>query len=797
MLHRFYRWAAALALLLVVGVLLVQAQETTPDPSQAQAEATETPQAAALSISSVQPGQMTTGVASSIAIFGANFTPQTQVSIPNIGALQTQYTDPSTVTAALPANLPPGQYTLQLQDPISGTAASPIPLVVVAQQATATHTATATTQPIEPLSVSRSEPGQVTTGQGATLSVLGAGFTNTTTVRLVGFGFLETTFVNSQALTAMVPPSLPPGQYGIEVSDAGRGTVGSPNTLTVVQPTTTPAALPTFEPPTAFPTQEAPTPVPGSPSLIVRNFASIPAVVQPGGVVEIRFEVVNQGNRPAQGVTVAIGADGSFVPASGQASATVTDIQPGGSATVSLNAVASMEAAAGPNNVPISMNYRDFSGETYTSSASVSVEVGERSEASQVVLMRYTTQPDPVEPGQRIMVDLLVMNTGTDIARQVLVRIAGENGVLLPGSQGDSFALGDLAPQESANLSVPMVVSQEAKAGPQAQPLSLSWQHSAETQEIAGSITVDVRRVIDPEPIILLRSYSTGEDLLQPGDRFTLSLDLQNVGSANANGVLITFGTVEAQSGGGSGSGSGGDSGSGSGSGSGTGGSTTTTGISGNAFATIGSGGTVFAGSLLADGSLSIDQDFVVNGTVDSGIYSIPITVRYTTDKGDAEQITLPASVIVLAPPRLQVSLGSPMPETVNVGEPFPVSLEAANTGADTINTTTASVTVENGEVLEGAESTIGGIPADDDTTLNALIMPTGEGPVRVTFTLHYRDDLNQMQALDYTYSTEAVEPPPLPEAEMPPEDMPPVVEAPPEDNMLGRVLLGFLGLGG
>jgi hypothetical protein len=459
-----------------------------------------------------------------------------------------------------------------------------------------------------------------------------------------------------------------------------------------------------------------------------------------------------------------------------------------------------MEATAGPNNVPISMTYRDFSGETYTSSASVSVEVGERSEASQIVLVRYSTQPDPVEPGQRIMVDLLVMNTGTEIARQVLVRIAGEGGVLLPGSQGDSFALGDLAPQESKNLTVPMIVSREAEAGPQGQPMSLSWHQNGERQEISGSITVEVQRVIAPEAIILLRSYSTGEDLLQPGDRFTLSLTLQNVGNADANGLLITFGTVEAQSSGGSGSGSSGGSGgsqSGSGSpGGSSGGSTTTNGIAGNAFATIGSGSTLFAGDLLASGSLSIDQDFVVNGTVESGIYSIPITVRYTSEEGESEQLTLPASVIVLAPPRLQVGLSSPMPESVNVGEPFPVSLDVVNIGDDVVNTTIANVTAENGEVIEGAESTTGSIAADDDTTLNALIMPSDEGPVRVTFTLHYRDDLNQMQTLDYTYETEAVQPPPMPEETFPPE-MPPVVEEPQEENTLGRVLLGFLGLGG
>src|SRR5690606_2527867 len=425
--------------------------------------------------------------------------------------------DPSEIEASLPSNLPAGQYTVAVIDPANGTATLPNALQVVAQQAT--ETPTATQPPPEPLTVTRTEPGQVTTGQAATLSVLGTGLTSTTTVRLVGFGFLETTFVNSHALTAVIPPTLPPGQYGIEVSDPSKGTVASPNGLNVAQPTTTPAMLPTFEPPTPIPTLPPPTPVPGRPSLIVRDFVSTPTIVEPGGTVELQFEIINQGNRAAQGVAVSLGADGSFVPASGQASATIASIEPNASASVILRAVVSMEATAGPNNVPIEMTYRDFSGESYTSSATVSVVVGENSETSQVVLVRYSTQPDPVEPAQRIMVDVLVMNMGTDVARQVLLRIAGEGGVLLAGSQGDSFSLGDLAPQESKNITGPMIVRQDAEAGPQGQPMTLSWVKDGEIQESVGTITIEVAQVIKPEPLILLQSYSTGEDILQPGDR--------------------------------------------------------------------------------------------------------------------------------------------------------------------------------------------------------------------------------------------------------------------------------------
>lgn len=795
--------AALLFVLLSLSVLLVQAQEATTDPgepsqtapSQTVPSQTESAQPAPITVSQAEPTQLTTSNGTTITIHGANFTPQTQAALANVGGLQTTFVDSTTLSAGLPAGLPAGAYSLVVTDPANGSAT--LPNVIQVRQATVTAAPPTQTVPTEPLTVLRTEPGQITAGQAVTLSVIGTGFSSTTTVRLVGYGFLDTTFVNSQALMASVPATVPLGQYGIEVSDPSRGTVISPNTLNVVQPPTTPALLPTFEPPTQIPTMEPPTPVPGQPALIVRNFTASPPTVEAGGQVQLRFEVVNQGNRPAQGISVSVAADGSFVPASGQASALLGDIQPGGSASVTLDVIASTTATAGPNSVPIAMSYRDFSGQSYTSNATVSVTVGERSEVPQVILVRYSTQPDAVEPGQRIMVNVLVMNTGTEIARQVLLRITGEDGLLLPGAQGDSFALGDIAPQESKELSVPMIVSSSAEPGPQAQPIALSWVQRGETQESTGSITIDVARVVTPQALILLQSYETGQEILEPGDQFTLSLTLQNVGSANANNLLITFGTVEVQSSGGGSSGDGGGTGSGSGSSGGsTGGSTTTSGVPNNAFATIGSGSTIFAGDLPSDGQLTITQQFIVNGTVESGIYSIPITIRYTSDKGTNEQLTLPASVIVLAPPTLQISLASPLPPSNNVGEPVPVTLSIENVGEDPVRLTTAEVTAENGEVMDGATSNVGAIAADDDASVTAMVIPSAEGTFSVTFTLNYRDDLNQMRALTYTYQSEAVTPPPPPEEPMQPE-MPVATPEPQEDNSLGRLLLGFLGLGG
>lgn len=643
-----------------------------------------------------------------------------------------------------------------------------------------------------PLTVTGAEPASVTSGQNNMISVFGTNFTPDTTVRLVGVGLLQTTFVNSGALTAAVPSSVPPGVYSINVSDPANGEGVAPTQLTVnapFVPTATFTPIPTFVAPTPTNTPAPPTPIPGQPSLVVRNFTSIPSGVAPGGAVVVSFEIVNQGNRTAEGVSVSLASGGKFVPASGQASATLPNLPPGASYGVSLNVIAAMDASSGPNSLPIAMQYRDFEGKTYDSTATLSVTVEEVSRAPQLTIARTMLDPNPVEPGQPVTLTLLVTNTGNRTASQVLIRVGGEGGVLLPGAQGDSAPLGDLEAGESESVQMPMIVSAGAEAGPRAQPVTITYLRGSEAQTTTTSVTIPVARAVEQVPVVLLDSYDIGEEFLTPGQRFTLSLTLNNVGNAAARDLLVIFGTVDAPTTGGDS----GDGGSGSG-GSGSGGSTTQ---NSSGFAPLGAGSTLFFASLDAGETLSLDQAFIASGALRSGIYNLPITVRFGKPDGETEQANLRASIVVIAPPRLTSDLAAPLPETVNVGEPFPFGFNLVNTGTTNINLTRAVFTAENAEIVDGAETALAALRAERDIAVGAMIMPLAEGTVTLKADIYYLDDLNNERVIHKEYQVEAVTPPPTPE--MPNFEIPqtPVQETPQEDNLIGRLLMGFLGLGG
>ncbi len=372
------------------------------------------------------------------------------------------------------------------------------------------------------------------------LSVFGTNFTDRTTIRLVGIGLLSVTLVNSGALTAVLPADLPPGTYGIEVSNPVGGTAVSPNTLTVNAPPgptlPPPTDAPTLPPPTLIPTQLPPTLVPGQPSLIVRDFAAIPSVVAPGGPVALTLVLLNQGNRAALGVSVSLDFEGKFFPANGQADIALPDMPPGSSVQITLNALAARDASEGPTNVPITTSYRDVEGKTYTSTADLGVEISALNEVAQMTLTGYSVEPQTPAPGAPVTVHISMTNTGNKIASRVLLRIAGENSILLAGGQGDSRPLGDIAPGDTVEIDLPMVVDPAAESGPQSQPVTISYLEDGETKanHYQSNYRDCARGETGTADFARELQHWRRHQSLTPGDRFTLTMTLHNVGQADA-----------------------------------------------------------------------------------------------------------------------------------------------------------------------------------------------------------------------------------------------------------------------
>jgi hypothetical protein len=401
-------------------------------------------------------------------------------------------------------------------------------------------------------------------------------------------------------------------------------------------------------------------------------------------------------------------------------------------------------------------------------------------QSTQIVLESYPYSPNPAVPGEPITVTVTVKNTGNTPALQALLTITGDSSVLLAGPQGDTFPLMDLQPGASATVDLPLVVSPEAKPGPQSQAFSISYLLNGESQKIDSRLTINVAQIAQSAPTMLLQAIGFDQDPIKPGDQFELTVELKNVGEVEAVGMLVTFGTVEEDSG---------DNDSGGG-----GGSSTTP---SSTFAPLVTGGTVFIGDVAANDTTVFSQEFIVNGTTTSGIYSLPITLRYARPDGARVKDDLRATVVVIKPPPLQVNLQVPPVEFATIGEPITLTYDLVNGGSQTIQLTNATTETNTGEVIEGAETLIGPVQANDQGLYNVVVIPLEEGQLDITVTIRYLDDLNNEREVVNTYTVEVAAPPEMPEEEPTPDLLPtPTPEPEVESDWVGRLLLGLLGLG-
>lgn len=647
--------------------------------------------------------------------------------------------------------------------------------------------------------ISRSEPLNFPQAVGGTLSVYGTNFDRSYKIRLAGFGVLDTTWISTGVLTASVPAAIiAPGQYRVQVI-AQTGEVAARGDYVMITTPPPDNGGGVNEPPPQ-PTQAVPTP--GTPGVIVRGFQVAPSPVAVGGTIVVQVELVNQGTGGAQGVVVALGESDRFSP-SGLASVPAGDLLPGQTRMVQIGAVVSQNAVDGTNTIPIRVTYRTASGESQTTNASATVTVNKTQEISLLAVTGYEVTPTMATPGQLVTITFTIMNAGTRPAASGILRITGDNGVLLPSYRGDTLLIGNVFPGGVMSLDFPMVVSASAKPGAQVQPIAITYMDGSENRTMNTSITINVDRTSVPEPLILLAEYDTGESELVPGMEFTLKALIENIGTAAATNALLSFGSTITQTDtvGGGDPGTGGSGGTG-----GTGGSGSGSGGSAAAFAPIGTGETRYFTSIDAGQALEVEQRFLVSGTVNSGIYNLPIVVRYDGADGTQKETTLPLNLLVVAQPRLQTLLQSPLPPTVEAGSTLIASWQVQNLDKKDARLGNAQVTVDNGEVVNGMETFVGTLGADKRSSFEATIIPASEGPLTVTLTLNYLDDMNRSQQVVYEYETE-VTAPFVPPVEEPGGGMggegggmePPVEPTPepePERDFVQDLIFGLLGLG-
>lgn len=244
---------------------------------------------------------------------------------------------------------------------------------------------------------------------------------------------------------------------------------------------------------------------------------------------------------------------------------------------------------------------------------------------------------------------------------------------------------------------------------------------------------------------LVITGYDISLDTLQPGDQFTLTLTVKNVGNAGAQRITMIVG-------GGSSGGSGGNS---------DGTPQPGGGVSGGSgefsnFAPVGASNVQSLGDLSASGSTQAAQNLIVNLSTNPGAYPMKVTFSYLNDKNEVINDEQVITLLVYSLPKVDVSFYRPL-DMFFAGQPGALPIQVVNLGKRVSVLGNINVTAENG-MVENGTSLVGSLDAGGYFTLDSMLIPEQSGKLTLTFTIDYSDDFNLARTITKTVDIEVME---------------------------------------
>ena len=369
----------------------------------------------------------------------------------------------------------------------------------------------------------------------------------------------------------------------------------------------------------------------------------------------------------------------------------------------------------------------------------------------QIGVENYKTKPQPVQYGQDFTLTVKLRNEGQAQAYNVQATFTSTD--YLPTKNGGIEIIGDLLPGNSVSMDQPMVVG-NLVYGFVSVEMNLSY-NDANGTAYTEKFTLNIESIgggggasvatATPTGVkssqLVITSYATSVDPLQPGVQFTLTMTVENTGNIGAQRVTMIVG-------GGSASGS-------------SNGTPQPGGVSGGSgeftnFAPVGASNVQTLGDLPEGGAVQARQDLIVNVSTNPGAYPMKVTFSYLNDKGETINDDQVITLLVYSLPSVDISFYRP-PDPFFVGQPGALPIQVVNLGKrlsvlGTLKVESSGGTVENGTGL------VGSLDAGGYFTLDALLIPEQSGPVTLDITIDYTDDFNEPRTITRTLQVEVVE---------------------------------------
>ncbi|MBP7213144.1 MAG: hypothetical protein KBA03_02815 [Anaerolineaceae bacterium] len=237
---------------------------------------------------------------------------------------------------------------------------------------------------------------------------------------------------------------------------------------------------------------------------------------------------------------------------------------------------------------------------------------------------------------------------------------------------------------------------------------------------------------------MVVHSYESDVDPLEPGTSFKLKLKVGNDGNQLARNVSLVYGgsslTTNSEG-------------------------TPVSGVSGGeadnaVFAPIGKSNVVLLGDVQAGTELSPEQDFIVNVTATPGAYPLKLSFIYTDAKGnrviDDQVITL----LIYSLPQLEISFYMPVEGMLSAGEMGSLPIQITNLARKSVVLGNVKVSSPNGEMTNNT-SLVGSLDPGGYYTIDPMFTPNEEGTATINLEIRYTDDFNQLRTYNSSLEVE------------------------------------------
>ena len=389
-----------------------------------------------------------------------------------------------------------------------------------------------------------------------------------------------------------------------------------------------------------------------------------------------------------------------------------------------LRAAPNVESGAYP--VAVHVTYTNDDGYEYIGDETVGIKVlaptptvKPQAGKPQIVIESFTAEPQPV-PGGTFTLTLTLHNSGTGAARNVSLTHGAPSNFAVLGT-GNVTSVGNIGWQQTIAVAIPLTVDPSTKVGANLHPITLDYEnaageHVSSAQNIAIQVGQGEAAPVTPEPLVVIVAYATAPEPLTPGQPFTLTLQVLNVGTADAQRMMLTLGKQSDAS-------------------------------ESAPIAPLGTGNVRYLPELKAGAQAEVVNQFIVSGTADAGVYVMTIGLEYS-GSGEKpitrdEQISLVVKVL----PQLLFNFNRPLQPAV-VGQPIDLPIEILNVGRKAVASNEAEL-VSSELTIDPAKIYVGTLDSGIPFPWDARATADSPGEKRFTIRVHYIDDFNQPQVFE------------------------------------------------